>query len=155
MKNIFECIIKNDRKSLVKILKKNSKDLNILDRYGRTPLTNATIDGKIELVETLIEYKADIDSKDNDERTALHFAAQEYQIGIVKLLLENGVTVDTRDNNGNTPLSDAVFYSEGRGEIIELLLNYGADKKLKNDYDVSPIELAKSIDNYNVKQFFK
>jgi ankyrin repeat protein len=63
--------------------------------------------------------------------------------------------VDARDKHGNTPLSKAVFYSQGSGEMISLLLRWGADRDLKNNYGVSPVGLARSIANYDVARFFE
>lgn len=47
-----------------------------------------------------------------------------------------------------------MFPSRGRGEIIKLLLEYGADKDRVNNHGVSPYALAQTIANYDVRQFF-
>ena len=52
-------------------------------------------------------------------------------------------------------MSDAVFNSMGKGEMIKLLLAKRADKDLKNKHEVSPRELASTIGNYNVLQFIE
>jgi ankyrin repeat protein len=69
-------------------------------------------------------------------------------------LLDAGAPVNARDANGNTPLSDAVFRSRGRGDVIKLLRDRGADPTLKNNHGVSPLSLAHTIANYDVRQFF-
>ena len=61
--------------------------------------------------------------------------------------------MDAPDVNGNTPLSNAVFDSRGRDQMIKLLLSFGANKTLKNKHGVSPEDLAKSIGNYDVSKF--
>jgi ankyrin repeat protein len=71
------------------------------------------------------------------------------------MLLGSGASVDLGDEHGNSPLFRAVFNSQGRGEIITLLLKADADRDLKNFYGVSPLELAQTIGNYNVKQFLE
>jgi ankyrin repeat protein len=53
------------------------------------------------------------------------------------------------------PLSHAVFESRGRGEMIRLLLSFGADKALKNKHGVSPENLARTIANYDVSIFLR
>jgi len=85
----------------------------------------------------------------------LHFAARAFNPDATKLLLDNGAEGDAQDSNGNTPLSTAVFESRGRGSVIEVLLQNGADKNLKNKYGVSPSDLAESIANYDVKKFLQ
>jgi ankyrin repeat protein len=74
---------------------------------------------------------------------------------MAKLLLDHGAAADAQDAHGNTPLSHAVFESRGRGEMIRLLLSFGADKALKNKHGVSPENLARTIANYDVSIFLR
>jgi uncharacterized protein len=46
------------------------------------------------------------------------------------------------------------FLLPGKGEMIRLLLDAGADRNLKNSSGVSPLELAATIGNYDVRQLF-
>lgn len=101
----------------------------------------------------LIEGGADVSAQDSQGETALHFAAREHQLEAANLLLKAGALVDAQDVNGNTPLARAVFASRGRGELIQLLIASGANKENKNNYGMSPLDLAKSIGNYDVLQF--
>lgn len=131
-------------------------DVDIRDEYKRTPLMNAVLENKIEIVKLLITLGSDVNLRDIHGVSALHFSAQNYYLEIANILLKvNGIVVDIIDNNGNTPLSNAVFYSKGREEMIKLFLEFGADKNIQNNYGISPVGLANTIANYNVKQFFK
>lgn len=103
----------------------------------------------------LLREGADVNARDSKGEVALHFAAREHHPGIVRALLDAGATVDSQDNEGNTPLGNAVYESRGRGDVIQLLVARGAAKDLKNNHGVSPIELAKMIANYDVKQFLR
>ena len=129
--------------------------VNERDKDGRSPLHHACIQNDDHIVELLLMAGADATSADGDGMTPLHFAARRYEVSIAKKLLQSGALVDARDSNGNTPLSDAVFESKGRGELIVLLLNAGADRNRENDHGVSPAALAASIANYDVKQWLK
>jgi ankyrin repeat protein len=73
---------------------------------------------------------------------------------MARLLLDSGASVDPRDANGNTPLFRAVFNSRGRGELIGLLRQRGADANSTNKFGVSPVGLARTIANYDVARFF-
>lgn len=115
---------------------------------------HAVVDNKIEIIKALIKMGADINLQDSAGWSALHFTASEYLPEIAKYLIENNAEVDLKDNYGNTPLSTAVFWSRGRGDLIKILLSNGANRDLKNNYDVSPLDLAKNIANYNIIQFF-
>jgi uncharacterized protein len=69
-------------------------------------------------------------------------------------LLDAGALVDPRDSYGNTPLFRAVFNSSGNGDVIKLLRGAGADPYAKNASGISPLKLARTISNYDVRQFF-
>lgn len=150
---ILSCVYNNDKITLDKLLAEGI-DINISDADGRTALFYATSEGNHEYVKLLLEKGANVYCKDNSGYTPLHFASQNFYVAIAKILIEYGAVIDALDVNGNSPLSDAVFYSEGRGELINLLLSLGADRDLKNNYGVSPYELAESIANYEIKKFF-
>ncbi len=114
----------------------------------------AVIQNKIMLVRSLIEQGAMINEQDMDGFTALHYACVNQNFEITKILLEYGAKVDLQDKYGNPPLFRAVFNSKGSGGIIQLLLQAGADHDLKNKNGMSPLDLAKTIANYDHLKFF-
>lgn|ERR1039458_4105796 len=125
-----------------------------VDRIGRTELHYAACDGDFAKVQALLTAGGRADLPDDNGWTPLHFAAQAHSVAISEALLDAGATVDPRDGHGNTPLSTAVFNSRGRGELIALLRRHGADPNIANAHGVSPIRLARTIANYDVKQYF-
>ena len=129
-------------------------DINTVDSGGRTLLMEAIIRKNHELAKLLIENGADVNIQDNNDWSALHFAAQEYDLISTELLVQNGANVNSQNDYGNSIISTAVFNSRGQGEVIELLINEGADVNLKNKSGISALDLAKTISNYNVIQFF-
>lgn len=151
---IYKAVISGNLELLGELLK-TGENVDTQDKIKRTLLINAVLSNKIEVVKFLISNGANINAKDNLGNTALHYAAQNYLLDITKILLENKAEIDTQDQYGNTPLSNAVFYSKGRGELIKILLSFGADKNLENKSGVSPIQLAKTIANYDVTEFFE
>jgi len=84
----------------------------------------------------------------------LHYAAQYLAVEIGQTLLSRGADINAKDNFGNNVLWRATFSSNGRGEFIQLLLHNGADRYEKNNSGISPEELANTISNYNVRQYF-
>jgi ankyrin repeat protein len=129
------------------------ENVDELDRESRTPLFYAVRDGDLALVSELIGHGANPDARDRSRWSPLHFAAQGYWPEVAELLLKRGATVDARDDYGNTPLWRAVFSSRGRGDVIKVLLSAGADKNLKNNHNVSPLDLANTIASHNIKPF--
>lgn len=139
---MFECAIKN------------LENIDSLDSDKRSLLINACIEENLEIIEKLLLQNPKIDIQDYLGMSALHYVASNVNIPIAQLLLNAGATIDLKDRNGNTPLNNAVFESGGEGRMIMLLLSHGADSFCENDYGISPIKLAETISNFDVRQFF-
>lgn len=124
------------------------------DRAGRTPLHYAALENDEALVRQLIAEGYSVNAQDREGFAPLHFAAQQNALEAAKALLEAGAKVDIVNKYGNTPLSVAAFASRGRGDMIQLLREAGADPWRKNHYGVSAVDTARMIGNYDVKQYF-
>jgi ankyrin repeat protein len=125
-----------------------------VDGYGRTPLHYAATDSSAEQVRQLLASGIHPSAPDDDGWTPLHFAAQCNATEVATILLDAGALVDARDANGNTPLCRAVFNSRGDGAMIKLLRARGADPYAKNNHGVSALKLARTIANFDIRQFF-
>lgn len=152
MSDLFAAISKNDPATIARYAREGFS-VDVQDADGRTPLMHAVLDGRCGLVKLLIELGADLNAQDGNGFSALHFAAQNFQVEPARSLCRAGAEVDLRDRHGNTPLWRAVFDSKGRGEMIRLLLESGADRKSKNKSGKTPLDLANTIGNYDLKQF--
>jgi ankyrin repeat protein len=102
----------------------------------------------------LIESGLDVNFRDDTSLSPLHYAVSAQMLDVTELLLEAGADIEAKDVHGNTPLSDAVFYANGRPEIIELFLKKGANPDAENNHAVSPRSLALSIGNYDYSDIF-
>ncbi|MCW2787314.1 MAG: hypothetical protein JWP74_3831 [Marmoricola sp.] len=120
----------------------------------RSALHYAARDDDAAKVQALLADGESPDVQDEQGFTPLHLAAQEYSLSAATALLAAGAQVDVENAFGNTPLSVAVFGSNGRGGIIQLLRARGADPKHENSSGQSPVGLARLIANYDVAQFF-
>lgn len=130
------------------------KDRPGVNRAGRTELHYAAVDGDAAKVKAILATGLSPGAPDDNGWTPLHFAAQAWALDICVALLDAGAPVDAQDIHGNTPLFKAVHESRGRGEIIRLLRARGADPMLKNCHGVSPLSLAHTIANFDVRQYF-
>jgi hypothetical protein len=100
----------------------NGEIADLMDSYGRTPLSYSAELGHKEVVKVLLGQKdVDADSKDGCGRTPLSYAAENGHEEIVKLLLEHdNVHGDSKDGWGQTPLSYAA--QNGREDVVKVLL---------------------------------
>ena len=76
----------NDQKETVELLIAEGAEVNVKDKYDRTPLHSATANDHKEIAELLIAEGADVNAKVNDGRTPLDFATDEKQTEIADLL---------------------------------------------------------------------
>lgn len=144
----------HDHETILKKLKRGM-DVNDADSSGRTLLMEAVIKRDHPLIELLIANRADVNIRDQRDWTALHFAAQEYDIVSTKRLVQAGAEINAIDDYGNSVISRAVLNSQGRGDVITVLIENGADIDFKNRSGFSALDLARNISNYNVIQFLK
>jgi len=125
---------------IVKLLL-DSDICDLIDSYGRTPLSWAAVFGREAVVKLLIESGAEIETKDKDwGRTPLSWAARQDREAVVKLLLDKGAEIEKKDNQGQTPLSWAA--RQGREAVVKLLLDKGAEIEKKDNWGQTPLFLA-------------
>ena len=113
-------------------------------------ILNACKFGDLSLVEKSLKH-CDINFADKDGWTALHEAAMRdcQYTAILKLLLNNGAKVDALDQNKSTPLYWAVLYH--CYDNVKLLVSFGANINQKNDSKLSPLSLAKRMNDTHAK----
>ncbi|KAI7759639.1 hypothetical protein LZL87_014225 [Fusarium oxysporum] len=100
-------------------------DADLMDSYGRTPLSYAAEKGHEAIVKLFLDTgQVNVDAKDQSGRTSLSWACERGHEAMAKLLLKTGqVDVDAKDDNGGTPLSWGA--AEGHEAIVKLLLATG------------------------------
>ena len=117
---------------------------------GSTPLHLAARFGIPELIIPLIQAGADRDAQSHVGSTPLHHAARHKHPKVVDLLLDCGA-VFKADSEGWTPLHNAAF--AGSLEIINRLLNGGADLYARHSRGWTPLHLAATHDSPNIIAF--
>ena len=112
-----------------------------------TPLKHATSNKDIQTVKYLLDKGANVNNYDIEYYTPLHIAVLNNDIEMIKLLLESGADIDATTIDGETPLHLNVLNDESY-EIIELLLQQGADPLIKDEKRMTPLDHARRyLDN--------
>ncbi len=92
----------------------------------------------LDMLKLLIANGADIHQKDFAGQTALHRAAlapKGETLELIKYLITQGADVNAKDREGNTPLF--IAYAVKNDEVVNLLINSGADTTIKNNLGVT------------------
>ncbi|KAI1438650.1 hypothetical protein GGR50DRAFT_372829 [Xylaria sp. CBS 124048] len=100
-------------------------EVNRTDVYGRVPLHYASIHGRLEMLEALLQANpSTIDTIDHNNYTPLIHAIIHGHLACVQLLLKASSRLDPVSETDHIPLNLACEH--GSIEIVELLLQHGA-----------------------------
>ena len=91
--------------------------------------------------------------EEENRRKAFIEAARTGDLPFIRKLLEAGVDIDTRGGNRQTALHEAVLGN--RPEIVEALINAGADLELCNDDGWTALELAERHGNWDAERLLE
>lgn len=108
-------------------------DPAIANGGGDAALHLALIGGNEPVAILLIERGVSCSARGMWDRTPLHIAAGNHNLLATRALLERGVDVDAKDDQAWTPLllcSDCIY---GDPEIVQLLIDHGADVDFKEE----------------------
>jgi ankyrin repeat protein len=120
------------------------------NEYGYTPLHVALVMSKEETVLELIRAGADVTKVTKRGLTPLHLAVQKCYVSAVEELLKRGAPVNAVDVKGNTPLHYAAECCKYgvRKKMMSLLLDFGADVKMRNKNGDTPLDYVICADEY-------
>jgi len=107
--------------------------VNINDKDYCTTLDWAVRNDKFDMLKLLWEKGTNANAKDKYGYILLHWALPLGKYDIINLLLEGGADIEARNKNGQTPLFWAMEHSQVDVDIVKLLLDRGANYKVKDD----------------------
>lgn len=133
---IFDYFKKGETKAETKSLLDEEKEINLFE-----------YDIHSEAFLQKVRKIKDINKKYQKELNLLHFACEYNSLQLAKELLERNINIEEKNIYGNTPLWTAVFNSNGKYEMVDLLLSYNANPNSTNNADNTPLKFATTIDD--------
>jgi uncharacterized protein len=131
----------------VRALIQAGADINIRDNRMDNPFLYAGAEGRLDILKLTIDAGADTKLTNRFGGTALIPAAERGHVEIVKeLLTRTNVNVNHVNNLGWTALLEAIVLSNGgekHQQIVQLLVDHGADITIPDKDGVTPLEHAR------------
>ena len=121
-------LAKADEGETAVVLKAVDQQPAIVNQSGNNGwllLHPASLSGRLELVQGLIDRKADIHAKDSSGNDALMSSAYRGHIDVAALLLKSGANASTTAKSGYSAVGLAAM--NAKFDLCELLLKGGAD----------------------------
>jgi predicted amidohydrolase len=156
--NAHQAAAYGPRYTLPLVIEKPKRSLALVDKWKRTPLHWAALNGDKRLVEAFLGKQRDINAIDIGGRTALHWAATNGHTEIVKLLLDKKADMDVIDNDLHTALELAL--QKEHLDVIKLLRLKEAQMKappnksppISHSPDLPPPQTAHAPDHSSAKR---
>lgn len=115
--------------------------------YSRHIMTN------LDIIRLLLNNKANVHAKNNEGDTPLHLVTKLYphhfSLTGIKLLLKHGANIDAQNIYNETVLHQAVRIQNT--DLVETLLNLGANASIKNTYEKTALMIANSNKYHKIK----
>jgi ankyrin repeat protein len=91
------------------ILLAHGASVDTVDRYGRTPLMMACMNGLLDMVNRVVQQlpAERVNHQDRNGQTALYYALTRSHGDVGAFLLDHGASADTVNGDGRTPLMTA------------------------------------------------
>lgn len=110
--------------------------------------------GAVNEIEVCFDLGVNPHTAYTEKRTHLiHIAAEQGFLLLLSLLFERSVDIDTPDAEGNTALHLAA--RTGKREMIDTLLDHGADGKRTNQQGQTPAQVAMAAEHHELAKYIE
>ncbi len=116
-------------------------DASTLGSWVDAPVADAAQTGDLDEVRTLLRQGEDVNAAQGDGMTALHWAAYRGDLDMIEVLVYAGSNIEAVTRvAGYTPL--LVATRTGHGDAAVLLIDAGADPRVRTSTGVTPLHFA-------------
>lgn len=143
------------KEGVVELLLASGANVNAVDKEGLTAIHWAARQhGTARVIDILVEHGGNINARDYKGYSPLHHAAENINKDAMKGLLEDIHTdINALNKNGSTALHIASYH--GWIDIVQLLLDNGINKNIKNIFGVTALDLALKYHHRNIAELLK
>ncbi|KAI4120417.1 MAG: hypothetical protein LQ338_007037, partial [Usnochroma carphineum] len=142
-----------DRETFLLLLRSNVIDIDAPNRWQRTPLHSAALDGDLNAVEELISHNADLDPQDRWGDEPLVLARANGHVDVMLALIVAGAYIDKGKINMEKLFFTAVH--EGNADVVQVCLNVGVDRSVQNADGLRALQIAQAAEHTAVEQVLK
>ena len=140
-RTILHCAIMHKKHDIVKYILMLGCDVNDVDENGETPLH--LIQGDMQCAKLLLENRANPNSQNMEGNTVYHKVMTHREnanikMELIQLLHKHHVDPNIRNNNGITALHECLRSFNLKADIVECILENGADAKVKDNLGKTP-----------------
>jgi len=128
----------------VKLLLEHRAAVDASCNVGDTPLRLAVQQGDHASVEALCEAKADPNQVNRSGCGAIHAAVAQGDLALCQLLVEHGADINLADSRRWRPIHYGAAASGPSDEVVNWLVNKGADPHARSYHGVEPHHLSTS-----------
>jgi len=140
---------------VVEFLVQKGANIQLKRKSGSHAAYFAAQEGNLKILNFLVQNAPDVvDMKGYNGITPLGAAASNGHLDVVKYLISQpNVDIDSKENNGFTPLMFATY--ENQEKVVQILLQMGADKSIKDNFGKTALDYAKSKNFVNIIEILK
>ncbi|KAJ8979003.1 hypothetical protein NQ317_015719 [Molorchus minor] len=144
--------------NLINTLLENGAEVNIIDTFGNSPLSLACVEKHdINIVKLLLHYNADVNFQRLDHLDLLLECVlncrTKTEVEIIRILLRADININATETITNR---NCLHYAAMTGylPVAELLLKKGAILNIRDNFNFTPIKMAKIYKNKDVLKLF-
>jgi ankyrin repeat protein len=132
---LYQAVASGEIEEVRKILDLGVNDIDGFGERVETPLTIASKNEDIPMVELLLNYNAEINQGNYLKKTPLYIAVEKKNLELVELLLDNGADVNAPSHTGITP----IFKVSNNKKIFKRLIRSGANVNHQDNNGYTPL----------------
>ena len=132
-------VVENQLALVQALIQKKGADINTLNDFGNSPLSEAASLGYLDMVNYLLSKGAKLKIPEQTD-VVLHAAVRSNNVAVVKAVLNAGAAVNEIGESDETALHLAAESSSP--EIALVLIDAGADIRARRIFDETPLDVA-------------